>query len=210
VCLSVKPLLSMPSPFSGWKVMPVGVGSVDRLVRQHYLHKWPGVVVCVLALVDKWMVIGCSVFALPPPETGIRYGVKTAWELARLFIEDGTPTNSETWFVARSIRWIHKYRPEVELLVSYADPSAGHTGLIYRAGNWIPDGMTDGERKTPRFDYVDPGTGKVFGRASHVPEGKTVDRRPRVSKFRYVYWLDGSHEKRRQEKKVSPAGDPCA
>jgi len=26
--------------------------------------------------------------------------------------------------------------------------------MIYRAGNWIRDGRTDQERKTPRFDYA--------------------------------------------------------
>lgn len=124
--------------------------------------------------------------------------MELAWELARLFIEDDTPTNAETWFVARAIRWIRKNRCDVQCLVSYADPSVGHQGVIYQAGNWIRDGRTDQDRKTARFDYEDPETGKHYSRRAHVPDSVVPKRVSRVSKFRYVYWLDGSHEKRRQ------------
>ncbi|MFH1110965.1 MAG: hypothetical protein V1790_17465 [Planctomycetota bacterium] len=169
---------------------------MDHLVRKHYLHHWPGVVVLTLALIEKCSVIGCIVFALPPRETAKRYGT-AAWELARLFIEDGTPKNAETWFMSRAIQWLRKNRRDVGCLVSYADPSAGHQGTIYRAGNWISDGHTDQERKTPRFDYEDA-AGKRYSRRAHVPDGIEISRIPRISKFRYVYWLDGHHEKRRQ------------
>jgi hypothetical protein len=184
--------------FFGWSIVKVERAAVDHLVRKHYLHRWPGVVVCTLALV-KPEIIGCVVFALPPRETMKRYGVALAWELARLFIEDGTPKNAETWFVSRAISWVRNNRSDVKCLVSYADPSVGHQGTIYKAGNWIADGRTDSERKTPRFDYEDPATGKHFSRRSHVPVGLVPIRVPRVSKFRFVYWLDRSHEKRRQE-----------
>lgn len=188
----------MSLPLDDWRVLETERGPVNELIRKHYLHRWPGVVVCTLALTSKTSAIGCIVFALPPRETMTRYGVTLAWELARLFIEDVTPKNAETWFVSKAIRWIRKNRPDVKCLVSYADPSAGHRGTIYQAGNWIADGRTDQGRKTPRCDYQDPITGKHYSRKGHVPDGITPKRVPRVSKFRYVYWMDGSHEKRRQ------------
>lgn len=125
-----------------------------------------------------------------------RYGVTLAWELARLFIEDVTPKNTETWFVAQAIKHIRKARPDVELLISYADPSAGHAGIIYKAGNWISDGRTDQERKTPRFDYAVGD--KVYSRRAHVPPGAEIRRIPRISKYRFIYWMK-DHEKRRQK-----------
>lgn len=94
--------------------------------------------------------------------------------------------------------------------MSYADPGANHQGTIYRAGSWIEDGRTDQERKTPRFDYTADSNPEpsLFGelrprlvkysRASHVPSGVAVQRVPRGSKFRFVYWLDGKHEDRRK------------
>ena len=189
--------------------MEVGRAAVDHLVRKHYLGHWPGVVTGTLALLDGSIPIGVIVFALPPREILTRYGVTEAWELARLFIEDTTPKNTETWFVARAVRWIQQNRPTVQLLVSYADPSANHTGVIYRAGNWIQDGRTDQERKTPRFDYVateetqdaplltTATSQRKFSRKSHV-KGVSVTKTARVSKYRFVFWLDGKHERRRK------------
>lgn len=178
-----------------YKINPTDRKTVNHLVAKHYLHRWPGVVVATLALFEESTPIGVLVFALPPRETCKRYKVNHCWELARLFIEDCTPKNTETWFVARAIYWIRQTHPEVQCLVSYADPSAKHKGTIYLAGNWITDGRTDQERKTPRFDYVF--AGKRYSRRAHVPEGVVPERTPRVSKFRFVYWLDGLHEKRR-------------
>ncbi len=169
---------------------------VDRLVKSHYLKKWPGVCVRILGLFSGDEAIGVIVFALPPRQTFVRYGVKLAWELARLFILDVTPKNTESWFISRAVSDVKKHRKDVSVLVSYADPSAGHSGTIYKACSWISDGRTDQERKTPRFDYSVGG--KVYSRKAHVPTGSVIVRVPRVSKPRFVFWLDGTHEKRRK------------
>lgn len=161
---------------------------VDTMIRKHYIGKWPGVCTLILALKFGNVYAGVLVFALPPRETSKRYGGVT-WELARLWIDDAMPKNTETWFVARGIEYIKGFRPEVDILVSYADPSAGHAGVIYKAGNWISDGRTDDERKTPRFDYADAKTGKRYSRKGHVPEGVEITRVPRISKHRFFYRL---------------------
>lgn len=156
------------------------------MIRRHYIGKWPGVCVLTLAMLHGDAPVGVIVYALPPRETAKRYGGVT-WELARLWIEDSVPTNAETWLIGQSIRHIRRHRPDVEFLVSYADPSRGHTGMIYRAANWAQDGRTDQERKTPRFDYADATTGKRYSRRAHVPDGVEITRVPRVSKYRFVY-----------------------
>lgn len=92
-------------------------------------------------------------FSLPPPETFVRYGGET-WELGRLWVSDSEPCNTESWFIARAVRYVKRFHGEVVALLSYADPSAGHEGMIYRAANWLRDGRTDEERQTPRFDYA--------------------------------------------------------
>lgn len=38
---------------------------------------------------------------------------------------------------ARVTRWVKAEYPEVTTLVSYSDPSVGHTGALYKACNWI-------------------------------------------------------------------------
>ena len=158
------------------------------MIRLHYLGKWPGVCTLIMALKCGGVPLGVIVFALPPRETAKRYGGET-WELARLWIDDSVPTNAETFLIGRAVRHIKKAHPAVRVLVSYADPSAGHAGAIYRAANWTPDGRTDEGRKTPRFDYADAATGRKYGRRSHVPAHVEIARVPRVSKLRFVLRL---------------------
>lgn len=173
---------------SSCEIAPIGRKYVDGMVQNHYLGSWPGVCVLTLALIMYGAPIGVIVFALPPRETSKRYGGET-WELARLWVHDWVPQNGETFLIGRAIRYIKRHYRSVKFLVSYADPSAGHVGTIYNAANWIPDGRTDDDRKTPRFDYADRKTGKKFSRRNHIPLGTEIVRIPRVSKWRFKYEL---------------------
>lgn len=168
----------------GYEVRESDRREVDGMIRSHYLGCWPGVVVAILGLYRDGEPVGVIVFSLPPPETFVRYGGET-WELGRLWVADTEPCNTESWFIARAVRYVKRFHREVVALVSYADPSVGHEGIIYRAANWLRDGRTDEGRQTPRFDYE--ADGKRFSRRSHVPRGVDTLRVPRVSKHRY--WL---------------------
>jgi len=165
---------------------------VMPLIRRHYLGVRPAVTLATFALVYANEIVGAAVFAAPPRETPKRYEANV-WELARLFVDDAMPKNTETWFVSRCLRFVAAR--DVELVVSYADPSAGHHGGIYRAGNWIADGKTDDERKTPRFDYIDK-DGRTVHRAGHLNGREIAGRRARVSKYRFVYPLSRAMRRR--------------
>lgn len=181
-----------PTFDSAWRstcqVVRVGRKEVDAMIKRHYIGKWPGVCVLILAAKRGDALLGTIVFALPPRETAKRYGGET-WELARLWLDDSVPQNGETWFIAKAIKYVRQHHPTVQTLVSYANPAVGHTGMIYKASNWVADGRTDQERKTPRFDYADAVTGKRYSRKGHVPLGTTIQRVPRVSKHRFIYRL---------------------
>lgn len=170
------------------RIIECDIADLDGFVKAHYLGKRPGAPVFCLKMLTLDLPVGMVIYAIPPPETEKRYGGKT-WELARLYILDRIPKNAETWLIGASVRFIKRFRKDVRHLVSYADPSAGHAGGIYKASNWIEDGKTDDERETPRFDLVDAITGKKYGRASHVPMGAQTVRQARVSKHRFVMHL---------------------
>ena len=123
---------------------------VQHMITKHYLGRWPDVVTLVLGLQFLDRYVGVLVYALPPRETNKRYGAAHCWELARLWVDDCMPKNTETFFIARGSAYIKTFRPDVEMLVSYVDPSAGHAGTVYKAANWVSDGRTDERRKTPR------------------------------------------------------------
>lgn len=167
------------------EVRKCSIAEVQRFIELHYLHKRPAIVVLSLMMLYKNKPVGCILFAAPPKEANKRYGGNT-WELARLYLLDYIPKNAETWFLGKAVRYVKRYHLEVDFLLSYADPSAGHNGTIYRAGNWVSDGRTDDERKSPRCDYQDPATGKIYHRKGHIPPDVQIVRVPRVSKWRYI------------------------
>ena len=169
-------------------VRPCTVTEIGNFIAAHYLHKRPAIVLLSLMMLHNGVPVGCIVYAAPPLEADKRYGGKT-WELARLYLLDEIPCNAETWLIGQSVRYIKRHHKDVMHLLSYADPSAGHKGTIYKAANWRFDGMTDEGRNTPRCDYVDAKTGKKYGRKGNMPADADVIRVPRISKYRFVLSL---------------------
>lgn len=178
-----------PPKFNGeWRrlcsVRVCSITAVESFVQAHYLRKRPAVTLLCLMMMAGPRPVGCVIYSAAPREADKRYGGKT-WELARLYLLDEIPCNAETWLIGQSVKWIKRHRREVACLVSYADPSAGHAGVIYKAANWKADGRTDDERKTARCDYYDGRTGKKYGRRGNMPADAVIERRPRVSKHRF-------------------------
>lgn len=62
-------------------------------------------------------------------------------ELRRLVLVDDTKRNAESFFIGATLRWLKK-NTTVKTIVSYADPNYGHSGVIYRATNFVDVGMT--------------------------------------------------------------------
>lgn len=56
-------------------------------------------------------------------------------ELIRWCLTGEPNAGSQQW--ARVARWLRAERPDVTTIVSYSDPSAGHTGALYRACSWL-------------------------------------------------------------------------
>jgi hypothetical protein len=185
---------SRPLFDSKWRssccIRQCSISDVSEFIQAHYLHKRPAIVLACLVMMRGWERLGCIIYSAPPKQSAIRYGGVT-WELARLYIRDDIPTNAETWLIAQSVKWIRSNHSNVEYLVSYADPSVGHKGTIYKAANWHSDGMTDDCRKTPRCDYLDMNTGRKYGRRGNMPSCASVARIPRISKLRFVLALKG-------------------
>lgn len=62
-------------------------------------------------------------------------------ELTRLWCKDDYPKNTESKLISGSLKLLPK---EIKLVVSYADKSQGHCGIIYQATNWLYCGKTNG------------------------------------------------------------------
>src|SRR5690606_34803610 len=104
----------------------------------HYLPTYPAARLAT-GLEDRaGRLQGVAVFAEPATGAVItcHTGLASASQgcvLARLILLDGVPQNGESFFVARSFGLLRRERPQIEAVVSYADPSAGHIGRVYAA-----------------------------------------------------------------------------
>ena len=146
-------------------------------------------------------LIGGMIYGVPSSRMGqksVRYGNKPGkvLELNRLCCIDDTPTNTESYFIGQTLKWLSK-NTDYQVVVSYADPDYGHSGTIYKASNFIHYGMTgtdkvlmvDGEKYHRRFINRD------FSAAYEVKKryedgDKNVYFRPTPEKHIYIYYLD--------------------
>lgn len=62
-------------------------------------------------------------------------------ELRRLVCIDDTPKNTESWFIGRALKWL-KNNTDIKIVLSYADETHGHSGVIYKASNFNYCGIT--------------------------------------------------------------------
>lgn len=90
--------------------------------------------------------------------------VKNCRELMRLWSADGMPKNTESKLISESIKMLPK---DIFLIISFADPSHNHLGIIYQATNFYYCGMSN-----PSKMLIDK-KGKIF----HVRSIGTYKRR---------------------------------
>lgn len=92
----------------------------------------------VFKLVDKATdrLVGVAIYGQPM----CRHHAKEAIELRRLCLVDDTPKNTESWFIARTLKWLGANTKYTQV-ISFADPNHGHAGTIYKASNFQYDGL---------------------------------------------------------------------
>jgi hypothetical protein len=85
-------------------------------------------------------LIGVCAFATPSSENvcssvfGKEFK-RSVTELHRLVLLDWVPKNSESWFIVRALKALKKDRPYYNAVLSFADTTEGHIGIIYQATN---------------------------------------------------------------------------
>jgi hypothetical protein len=155
-------------------------------------------------------LIGGMIYGVPSSRMGqksVRYGNKPGkvLELNRLCCIDDTPTNTESYFIGQTLKWLSK-NTDYQVVVSYADPDYGHGGTIYKATNFIHYDMTG----TDKVLIVD---GKKYHRRTLrkvSPYAETIrqrleDKDPDVywkktcEKHIYIYYLDKKLKRKRNK-----------
>ena len=140
---------------SDYTVEPVSRKAIQSFVHKwHYSHDTNGIqqTQC-FALFDNLgsfglpRMIGAMIYALPSMKsTAAKYNPDNpdkCWELRRLCCIDDTPTNTESYFIGQTLRWLRQ-NTDTEVIVSYADLEQGHEGVIYKASNFYYLGQSGG------------------------------------------------------------------
>jgi hypothetical protein len=110
------------------------------------------------------------------------------FELTRLWAPDGHERNLLTAAIGEGVKVLRQAEPDVDLVMSYADPSAGHSGGVYRAASWIEVGRSEEVRAWRHKD----GGPILPRRAFH--SGSTHLNKPEVEALGYVQLkLPGKH-----------------
>ena len=112
----------------------------------HYSHSIDGVrVSCCFVVTYNSKIVGGLIYGRTATTAWKRYGVTEheVLELRRLVLLDRCGKNSESRVIGWTLRLIAKNLKEVKVVISYADPNHGHTGIIYRASNFEYHGQTN-------------------------------------------------------------------
>lgn len=154
-------------------------------------------------LVDEGGVIrGGIVFANPMSEQ-VRCFVagednkREVTELHRLYTDERCGKNVESWFVANAISMLKEKKPKYRFIVSYADETEGHTGVIYKATNALYTGKAQ-ERKFYRDDDGNLRSPRQGGENITISDAKENgwDVEKRKTKYRYVFPVPDPYESR--------------
>ena len=117
----------------------------DFIEKWHYSHNINGLLSSYcFKLMDGDSMVGAMIYG------GL--GMANCWkkyanspneiiELRRLCCIDDTPKNTESYFIGRTLKWLLK-NTDIKKVISYADNTYGHKGVIYQASNFEHLGKT--------------------------------------------------------------------
>ena len=186
-----------------YEILPITYkAAMDIVVKNHYLHrKGPCSNAYGLFEIKTGRIAGVITYGKPASDHLCR-GIcgndesPNVVELTRLWVEDATPKNVESFLIANTIKMLDK-----EIIVSYADSSQNHLGIVYQATNWIYTGLSDRHVK-----WRIEGMGNVhsrhwqdqYGGLNNAKKilGDLMIREERPRKHRYIYFNCNKWRKR--------------
>jgi hypothetical protein len=185
--------------------------AMDLVIKNHYLHRQAP---CSMAfglfektdagtnLFDNERIVGVVVYGVSCSSTLLKgiCGVEemsNVYELTRLWIEDGTPKNTESYLIGNTIKLLDK-----EIIVSFAEIQQGHLGIVYQATNFYYCGLSVKFRdpKVKGLEHQHHATyahGMTMAQVREKYGAENVYYVDRPRKHRYIYF-NGSKTRKKQ------------
>jgi len=156
--------------------------AMDLVIAKHYLHRKAPVSIAFGLFDRDEKIVGVVTYGVPASSTLLK-GVcgpdqaRNVYELNRLWVDDCVPKNGESFLIGNTINKLDR-----QIIVSYADSSQGHIGVVYQATNWIYTGLST--------KFKDP---KVIGLENqhHATYANGLSNKQVIEKYGdRVYWID--------------------
>lgn len=157
--------------------------AMDLIIQNHYLHrKAPCSFAFGLFEIATQQCVGVVVYGVSASSTLLK-GIcgpeeaSNVYELTRLWIDDSVPKNGESFLIGNTIKQLDR-----EIVVSFADSSQNHVGVVYQATNFLYTGLS--------AKFRDP---KVKGleHQHHATYANGLSNAQVVEKYGdKVYWVD--------------------
>ena len=132
--------------------------------------------------------IGCLIYGRGANNNALKkYNLKITegCELMRVALKKHKSSVTKIMSISRIL--LSKNSPGIKLIISYADPAQGHEGTIYKADNWIYEGLTQ------PVDYYmnDKGEELHWRNARFVQKkGEKLKMFYKPGKHKYIYPVD--------------------
>lgn len=187
---------TLPLQFSdvkGYEVRPIEKkDSHWLLLNVHYAHRIPSISYAFGLFLDNNLE-GVITYGFPASNTlvegicGKEYK-DLVLELNRLCL-----VNNRKGEASRLIGQSLKMLPKPRIVVSFADSSQNHTGIVYQATNWIYTGLSAKRKEyaIKGMEHLHSKTISEMGKLSELKErfGDDFYYRDRSRKHRYIYFL---------------------
>lgn len=113
----------------------------EFILNIHYAKRWPSITYAY-GLFEDNILVGVITYGTPP-SAPLRKGIagdnyiKNVLELNRLVLRNNKK-NEASLLISKSIKLL----PKEKIIISFADISQGHSGVVYRASNFIYCGLS--------------------------------------------------------------------
>ena len=173
----------------------------EVVIAKHYLHRKAPCSFAFGMFDRSGQIVGVVIYGVPASSTLLK-GIcgedhaKNVYELTRLWVDDSVPKNGESFLIGNTIKLLDR-----EIVVSYADSSQEHVGIVYQATNFIYTGLSS-KFKDPKVKGLENQHHATF--ANGLSNQQVIDKfgdrvywveRPR--KHRYIYF-NASKSKKKQ------------
>ena len=121
------------------------------VAEHHYSKVMPKLNKVVFGLFRQDSLVGCITFGwgVRPLDTIKKLFPslisKDYLEIGKLCLLDEMPKNSESRFIAAAMKFLHRIRPDLKLVFTWADAIWGKPGYIYQAANFLFGGEIESE-----------------------------------------------------------------